>query len=268
MRLVREFGLAFPEKHRSWLDEESSLISQGVCTGSVLIYKKKYFIADEELTPEDAIDVRLMYPQCVDGFLHGSFRCSQTHAITLATLQAVVLATTTKDGNLSVIEDDERSTPSVAALAELLPTGMRNGATVKCVMDGLENSQTLSRTEARFQLVHICSLLSGYGVSAYVVGDAAVRRSGAISSIEKTPMLLGIGREGISRIHYKTKEVLEHYSLAQLEWFAVGRQTFVMSFGPHRLAGHLGVSTRSGHLIAQLVQGYRTLLALRNAKMQ
>lgn len=118
----------------------------------------------------------------------------------------------------------------------------------------------LSAAEARFQLVHVCSLLPGYGVSAYVVGDASARRSGAISSLEKTPVLLGVSREGISRLSHKTRECLEHYRFSMLDSWSVGRQTFVCDFGSNRTQGHWGVSTRSGRVISQLISGYKRLL--------
>ncbi len=249
--LINEFGLAFPDKG-GWLDEELALLAQGITAVSELVYKKKFFVADEELTPRDEVDVGLMYPQCVDGLLHGSFKCSQTHAVGLAALQAVVTTAEGKNG------------PSVSELAELLPPDMRNGAAVKCVMDQLEGMQALSAAEARFQLVHICSLLPGYGVSAYVVGDTSARRSVAISSLEKTPVLLGVSREGISRMSHKTRECLELYQYSMLESWAAGRQTFVCDFGSNRTQGQWGVSTRSGRVIAQLITGYQRLLKERN----
>jgi hypothetical protein len=249
LKLVGEFGLAFPEKG-GFLDEEQSLAAQNVVAGSELIFKKKFFIADEELLPSDP-DVAFMYPQCVDGLLRGSFKCSHAHAVGLAALQAVVLGETSK------------TDPSVSELAELLPPDVRNGAAVKCVMDQLEGmKQGLTANEARFQLVHICSLLPGYGVSAYVVGDTSVRRSNAISSMEKTPVLLGVSRDGISRINHKTREVLDVYPFRMLEGFTVGRQTFVCEFAK----GQWGVSTRSGKLISQLICGYIRLLQERNKK--
>ncbi len=54
------------------------------------MFKKKYFIADEELTRSDEIDVRLLYAQCVDGLVSGFFRCDQGHVIGLAALEARV----------------------------------------------------------------------------------------------------------------------------------------------------------------------------------
>ena len=255
--LVREFGLAIPDKG-GWLDEEMSLAAQGVVDKSELVYKKKFFIADEELTPRDAVDIALMYPQCVNGLLQSSFKCSQTHAIGLAALQAVVV----------LQESQGRLAPSVSELADFLPLEMRNGAAVKCVMDQLENMKELDAAEAKFQFVHICSLLPGYGVSAYVVGDASARRSGAISSMEKTPVLMGVSREGISRLNHKTRECLELYPFYMLQSWAVGRQTFVCDFGAHRAAGHWGVSTRSGRVIAQLISGYQRLMKERQHKSQ
>lgn len=272
LKLVGEFGLAFPEKG-GFLDEELSLAAQNVVAGSELMFKKKFFIADEELLPSDA-DIVFMYPQCVEGFMRGSFKCSQTHAVALAALQAIVLSEHSATG------------PSVSELAELLPPEMRNGAAVKCVMDQLEEmKQGLNASEARFQLVHVCSLLPGYGVSAYVVGDTNVRRSSAISSMEKTPVLLGISREGVSRINHKTREVLELHPFKTLEGkerdgdvvffffvfkvscfflgYMYGRQTFVCDFGSQ---GQWGVSTRSGKLISQLLCGYVRLLHERNKK--
>lgn len=251
IKLVGEFGLAFPEKG-GFLDEELSLAAQNVVADSELVFKKKFFIADEELQPCDP-DIMFMYPQCVEGLLRGSFKCSSTHAVGLAALQAVVLGEQSKSG------------PSVSELAELLPPDMRHGAAVKLVMDQLEGmKQGLSASEAKFQLVHICSLLPGYGVSAYVVGDTSVRRSSAISSMEKTPVLLGVSRDGISKIHHKTREVLEVFPFKLLEGYTVGRQTFVCEFSGGK--GQWGVSTRSGKLIAQLICGYVRLLQERNKK--
>jgi hypothetical protein len=251
VKLVAEFGLAFPEKG-GFLDEDLSLQAQNVQAGSELVYKKKFFVADEELLPTDVMDIVLMYPQCVDGLMRGSFKCSQSHAVGLAALQAVVLG-------------EHKAGPSVSELAELLPPDMRNGAAVKCVMDQLEGmKQGLSPNEARFQLVHICSLLPGYGVSAYVVGDSSVRRSVAVSSMEKTPVLLGVSRAGISRMNSKTRECLELYPFYMLESFSVGRQTFVCDFGSNRTLGQWGVSTRSGKVISQLICGYQRLLHGRN----
>jgi hypothetical protein len=176
----------------------------------------------------------------------------------LATLQAIVALESGGGGN----------GPSVSELAELLPPDYRNGAAVKCVMDQLESMKgVLSAVEARFQLVHVCSLLPGYGVSAYVVGDTSARRSGAISSLEKTPVLLGVSREGISRLNHKTRECLELYRYSMLESWYVGRQTFVCDFGSNRTQGHWGVSTRSGRVIAQLISGYQRLLSERNKKL-
>ena len=74
--LLAEFALAFPDKG-GWLDEEMNLLSQGVTGSSELVFKKKFFVADEELSPQAEVDIALMYPQCVDGLLHGSFKCNQ-----------------------------------------------------------------------------------------------------------------------------------------------------------------------------------------------
>jgi hypothetical protein len=259
VRLREEFGLAYPQG--GWLDESQSLYDLGLSAGSEVAFKKKFFVADEELRPEDGADIELMYPQCAESFRNGAFECSLEHAIGLGALQACV-----QQHQYQLPEvDGVPVTPSVSELAELLPLDMRNGATVKCVMDQLEGMTALSKAEAMFQFVHICSLLGGYGISAYVVGDASARRSSAISSMEKTPVLLGVGRQGIFRMHYKTQQVLEHYAFDQLEFFAVGKQSFVLSFGIHRQTqGHWGVSTRSGRLIAQLIDGYIRLLKKRN----
>ncbi len=52
---------------------------------------QKYFIADEELSRADEVDVRLLYPQCVDGLVSGFFfRCDKGHVIGLAALEARV----------------------------------------------------------------------------------------------------------------------------------------------------------------------------------
>lgn len=251
VKLLREFGLAYPEK-RGWLDEEWSLFKMGIRSGHELVYKKKYFIADEEISRDDEVDISFMFPQCVEGFINGAFRCSQGHAIGLAALRARVFQAEGR-GNL----------PSVSEMAEFLPPDMRNGATVKCVIDQVEGMKTLPKLDAMYQFVHVCSTLPGYGITAYVVGDACARRAVA-GAMEKIPVLLGVGRDGIFRINQKTKETMESFSLNMIDSWSCGKQTFVIDFGTNRPSGHWGVVTRSGRIIGQIIGGYQRLLKERS----
>lgn len=130
-----DFGLAFPEK-RGWLDEESTLGEQGLCDGDTLVYKKKYFIADEELSRRDEVDIRLLYPQCVDALVSGFFRGEVGHLVGLAALEARVYQAA----------HGERM-PSVQQLSEFLPVEHRDGATVKCVIDQVGAMSLMSEME-------------------------------------------------------------------------------------------------------------------------
>lgn len=233
--------------------------------------------------------------------------------------------------------------PNVSELAEFLPADFRNGAAVKTVIDKVEAMSLMSAMDAKFQFVHIASSLPGYGITAYVVGDAWSKRlplghpiagaagqaalvaasaaaasasantqhhpppsatllvpaqpglasaasavnvfapnapapaastpspsatnlsastahASTTSVLDKLPVLLGVSRTGVSRISYKTKELLESYTFDQLQRISFGKQTLVLDFGEHRPGGHWGVSTRSGRVIAQILEGYQTLL--------
>lgn len=133
--LREEFALAFPEK-KGWLDEEASLGEQGLQAGATLVFKKKYFIADEELSRVDETDIRLMYPQCVDGLVSGFFKADQGHVIGLGALEARVYQAA-----------HEERMPSVAELTGFLPMAFRDGATVKCVIDQVEAMKLMSEME-------------------------------------------------------------------------------------------------------------------------
>jgi talin len=253
--LREEFGLAFPEK-KGWLDEEYTLEEQGVAFGDELIYKKKYFIADEELARSDEDDVRLMYPQCVDGLVNGFFKCTQGHVVGLAALQARVFQA-----------QHDGAAPSIQELAEFLPLEYRDGATVKCVIDTAEGMSLMSGMDAMYQLVHICTSLEGYGITWYIVSDSFGRRV-AGGPLEKIPVLMGIGRDGVYRANHKTKETLEKYPLSMIEQWACSKETFIFDFGANRENGHWGISTRAGRKIAQILLGYQRLLAIRDQLVQ
>lgn len=249
--LREEFGLAFPEK-KGWLDEEQSLREQGLVFGDELIYKKKYFIADEELARCDENDVRLMYPQCVDGLVNGFFKCTQGHVVGLAALQARVCQA-----------EHNGVAPSIQELADFLPVEYRDGATVKCVIDSTEGMSLMSGMDAMYQFVHICTSLEGYGITWYVVSDSFARRVPG-GPLEKVPILMGISRLGVYRSNHKTKETLEQYALTMIEQWACSKDTFIFDFGTHRQAGQWGIATRAGRKIAQILLGYQRLLALRD----
>ncbi len=117
-----------------------------------------------------------------------------------------------------------------------------------------------------FQFVHICSSLDGYGITWYVVSDTLARRV-ASGPLEKVPVLLGIGRGGVYRSNYKTKETIEHYPLAAIEQWGGSKDAFVFDFGAANREAHWGIATKAGRKIAQILQGYMRLLALRTEEL-
>lgn len=101
------------------------------------------------------------------------------------------------------------------------------------------------------------------------------------------PTLLGIGRQGVYRANYRTKEHLEVFPLSHImEWaasdevlspfFCLRRHTqetpsflqaFVFDFGVHREL-QWGIMTRAGRKIGQIIAGYTRLLAMRSEELQ
>lgn len=112
-----------------------------------------------------------------------------------------------------------------------------------------------------FQFVHICTSLVGFGVTWYIVSDSFAPRVPG-GPPEKVPVLLGLGRDGVFRTHYRTKENLEQYPLATIKQWVCTRETFVFDFGSAR-DGHWGIMTRAGRTIAQILLGYNRLLSVR-----
>jgi talin len=232
-----EFSLMFADK---WCKAGQALHEQGISDAETLVLKKKFFFNDANIDRSDPVQLHLLFSQCKDAIVQGTYPTQRNEAKDLAALQ---LQIEQQDFNAA------RHKPGAVKLNECLPPEhLKDGTMERDVFAEWRKLVGMTEVNAKFRYVQLCRSLKTYGITSFLVKHKDKKK-------KMISLLIGVTRDSILKMDAETNEVLQTYPLTHLRRWAASGKTFTLDFGDYE-DDYFIVETDEGENISQLIAGY------------
>jgi len=236
-----EFSLR-EEGKEDWLTQTKPLHEQGVGDDVMLLFKKKFYISDAQVSMDDPLALHLVYVESRDAILNGSHPCTQDEAVMFGALQSqVVLGNWVKDRKV----ESKEYLPTMyhKYLKKLEPLIQREHKKLTGTKD----------SSAKYRYVQLCRSLKTYGITFFSV------KQQTRNAKKQRKVRLGITREGLLLVDEETGDSIKDYKLTQLRRWAAAPTILTLDFGDHE-EDYMTLQTEKAEEISKLVGGYIDLL--------
>jgi talin len=232
-----EFSLMHADK---WLKAGQALHEQGISDAETLVLKKKFFFNDANIDRSDPVQLHLLFSQCKDAIVDGTYPTQRGEAKDLAALQ---LQIEQQDFNAA------RHKPGSVKLIECMPAvHLKDSAMERDVFAEWRKLVGMTEVNAKFRYVQLCRSLKTYGITSFDVKFKDKKK-------KMVPMKIGVTRDSILKMDSETNEVTQTYPLTHLRRWAASGKTFTLDFGDYE-DDYFIVETDEGDNISQLIAGY------------
>jgi len=239
-----EFSLKIPEKSE-WLNPTLPLHEQGISDDTLLLYKKKFFVSDANVSTEDPITLHYIYIESRDAILEGSNPCTIEEACQFAAMQCQVVLGS-YDANKEKKIDFKDFLP---------PQHQKNAKKLEeKIVREYKKLVGMSEVNAKYRYVQLCRSLKTYGITFF-----EVQRKTKGNQKKAKPIYLGITRSSVLFMDYETKDITNEYALTKLRRWASSPSSFTLDFGDHE-GDYVVLLTQQSESISQLLAGYIDIL--------
>jgi talin len=223
-----------------WCKAGQALHEQGISDAETLVLKKKFFFNDANIDRSDPVQLHLLFSQCKDAIVQGTYPTQRNEAKDLAALQ---LQIEQQDFNAA------RHKPGAVKLNECLPPEhLKDGTMERDVFAEWRKLVGMTEVNAKFRYVQLCRSLKTYGITSFLVKHKDKKK-------KMISLLIGVTRDSILKMDAETNEVLQTYPLTHLRRWAASGKTFTLDFGDYE-DDYFIVETDEGENISQLIAGY------------
>eukprot|EP01117_Protostelium_nocturnum_P014479 TRINITY_DN550_c0_g1_i1.p1 TRINITY_DN550_c0_g1~~TRINITY_DN550_c0_g1_i1.p1 ORF type:complete len:2591 (+),score=755.90 TRINITY_DN550_c0_g1_i1:291-8063(+) len=240
MASADEFSLKL-DGAEDWLTQTKPLHEQGVADDTILIFKKKFYITDSQVSMDDPIALHLVYVESRDAILNGNHPCTQSEAVMFAALQCqVVVGNWSKDRKIDC--------------KDFLPVAFHKHIKKLEPMIYNEHKKVVNtkETSAKYRYVQLCRSLKTYGITFFIV------KQNTRNSKKANKVKLGVTRDGLL-IADEDGETCKEYNLTQLRRWAAAPTVLTLDFGDHE-DDYMTLQTEKAEEISKLLGGYIDLL--------
>jgi len=210
-----EFSLR-EEGKEDWLTQSKPLHEQGVPDDAVLLFRKKFFINDAQVSMDDPLALHLVYVESRDAILNGSHPCTQDEAVMFGALQCqIILGNWVKDRKVEYKE----YLPFLyhKYIKKLEPMIQREHKKLSGTKD----------STAKYRYVQLCRSLKTYGITFFSA------KQQTRNAKKQRKVKLGITRDGLLLVDEETGDSIKDYKLAQLRRWAAAPTILTLDFGDH-----------------------------------
>ncbi|KYR00680.1 filopodin [Tieghemostelium lacteum] len=245
-QISKKMGIKNPEEYSlmrettgEWLNTNQILSEQGIAETELLILKKKFFFNDANIDRNDPVQLHLLYVQCRDSIVGGSYPTLREESINLAALHCQIFM-----GDFN----PTKHVPGSLAVKEFVPQQwVKTKGIEKDIYREYKKLVSMSEVNAKYRYVQLCRSLKTYGMTSF---DVKIRdRKKLVDHI------LGVTREQLILMLTETKEVLKSYPLKHIRRWAATEKSFTLDFGDHETE-YLILHTMNPESISQLISGY------------
>ncbi|KAH3745507.1 von Willebrand factor type A domain protein [Pelomyxa schiedti] len=221
------------------LDSKKSLLEQPISPESLLLLKKKLYIADSNLAIEPT-QCGIIYKTVKEQIINGTLYTTREEMVQLASLDALV--------TLGVFDTSQNKKSLKLKLQDLLPPSLQNQKHIlKEIETGWARLGKMDPECAKYRYVQHAHSLPTFGMSIF---PCKVKSKGALRDI-----LLGVSRSNIFELDPASHTVTKTYPLHFLKRWGPTASSLTIDFGGHS-DEYLNLITSDGQAISRLIHGY------------
>ncbi len=241
-----EYSLLLPGSTR-WLNASEPLCSQNVDDGSMVVFKKKYFVTDMQIDKSDIKQLGLLYHQCQKAIVAGEYPCSTEEAVSFAALQLQI-----DHGDFI---PNKHAVGFVDANLYLPPRNRKKKKEEQAMFRDWQTLVGLKKLEAMYRYTKLCRSLATFGVQLFTCNDVVSRKG---NTVKTKKVLIGYSSKSIFRFDAKDGTLLSEVPLRSLKRWSALKEEFTLDFDDRHELGRYVVycDVQTGEDMARLLAGY------------
>jgi talin len=234
------------------LNPDKTLAEQGIIEHDIVILKKKFFFTDQNIDKNDPVQLNLLYSQALEGVLSGKNPCTMIEATQFAAIQCQEL-----NGD----HLPSKHKPGFLNIKDFIPPEYAKKKDIeKKIYHEHQKLVGLSNLNTKLRYVQLCRSLKSYGITFFLVKEAAKRK-------KLVNALIGVTKSSVVKLDMETKEVITEWKLTQLRRWAASPNSFTLDFGDYAEA-YYSVQTTEGEQIAGLISGYIDIILKKRKEIE
>lgn len=241
-----EYSLLLPNATR-WLHAGETLASQNIDDGTMVVFKKKYFVTDMQIDKSDIKQLGLLYHQCQKAIVAGEYPCSTEEALSCAALQLQI-----DHGDFI---PNKHQPGFVDAVKYLPPRNRKKKKEEQAMYRDWENLRGLKKLDAMYRYTKLCRSLATFGVQLFNVNDVVSRKG---NTVKTKKIILGFSSKSIFRFDAKEGTLMTEIPLRSLKRWSALKEEFTLDFDDRHELGRYVVycDVETGEDMARLLAGY------------
>lgn len=208
---------------RAFLDPVLGLQEQNVTEKERVWLKKKHFWTDAKVDKSQPLALSLLYHQARFGITHGEHYVTEEEAMMFASLQLQQ-----EHGKY------EKGKHKAAVVLKDVPHFFEEKYHKKkkvhqqAMKEWEANLSHMTELDAMYQYMKLARGLATYGIVMFAVGVVVPGKR------DKQPELIGVAKDEVMRMDYKTRAILERWPYMMIKRWAATNDMFTLDFGEKR----------------------------------
>eukprot|EP01091_Cochliopodium_minus_P013533 TRINITY_DN4387_c0_g1_i2.p1 TRINITY_DN4387_c0_g1~~TRINITY_DN4387_c0_g1_i2.p1 ORF type:complete len:2395 (+),score=901.68 TRINITY_DN4387_c0_g1_i2:60-7244(+) len=240
----QKFDVMHPEEYslvkldtNAWLDPRKSLPEQFVTDTETILFKKRWFVYDNDVTKEFKITLNLLYYECVLNVINGTYVVTANESVDFGAWQAQV-----EFGTMDV----EKHKVEFLDKKLYFPEQYREKKNVKLLLRAWENLGKMKKEDAQYAYVKYARSLKDFGITLF---------DNLTEIDKKKKVMFGVNKSNLIVIEKKGRTDIESRVMTTMTDCNYLNGCLKMNFGQHRNVP-LQLQTDKGPEIVALIRGY------------